>query len=83
MEGERVPRVEKLEIRTRLCAIVGLGSGTYGIMKRLMGDDTSPYELFVVSCPLEQGLEIFVGVPSFRFQFRASGYIMRLNRTSV
>ena len=26
-------------------------------------NDTSPYELFVVSCPLEQGLEIFVGVP--------------------
>ena len=25
-------------------------------------NDTSPYELFVVSCPLEQGLEIFVGV---------------------
>ena len=30
-------------------------------------NDTSPYELFVVSCPLEQGLEIFVGVPSERY----------------
>ena len=30
-------------------------------------NDTSPYELFAVSCPLEQGLEIFVGVPSERY----------------
>ena len=30
-------------------------------------NDVSPYELFVVSCPLDEGLEIFVGVPSERY----------------
>ncbi|QLK86109.1 AraC family transcriptional regulator [Staphylococcus sp. 17KM0847] len=30
-------------------------------------NDRSPHELFVVSCPLEYGLEVFVGVPSERF----------------
>lgn len=30
-------------------------------------NDVSPYELFVVSCPLDQGLELFVGVPSERY----------------
>ncbi len=29
-------------------------------------NDRSPSELFVVSCPLDQGLEVFVGVPSER-----------------
>lgn len=29
-------------------------------------NDCSPHELFVVRCPLEQGMEIFVGVPSER-----------------
>ena len=30
-------------------------------------NDVSPFELFVVSCPLDEGLEIFVGVPSERY----------------
>ena len=30
-------------------------------------NDVSPFELFVISCPLENGLEIFVGVPSERY----------------
>ncbi|REA74487.1 GyrI-like domain-containing protein, partial [Staphylococcus pseudintermedius] len=30
-------------------------------------NDIGLHELFVVSCPLEQGLEIFVGVASERF----------------
>jgi len=56
LEGERVPRVEKFEIRTRLCAIVGLGSGTYGIMKRLMGDDDDRSG-WGVSVVVEVGME--------------------------
>ncbi|MEJ7540718.1 effector binding domain-containing protein [Staphylococcus intermedius] len=39
-----------------------------GTLKDIMRyNDIGPHELFVVSCPLEQGLEIFVGVPSERF----------------
>ncbi|ARJ51911.1 helix-turn-helix domain-containing protein [Staphylococcus lutrae] len=30
-------------------------------------NDRAPHELFVISCPLDEGLEIFVGVPSERF----------------
>lgn len=30
-------------------------------------NDISPFELFVISCPLDSGLEIFVGVPSERY----------------
>ncbi|MGO2078089.1 MAG: GyrI-like domain-containing protein, partial [Staphylococcus equorum] len=30
-------------------------------------NDVSPHELFVVNCPLDQGMEIFVGVPSERY----------------
>ncbi|MEY8603422.1 AraC family transcriptional regulator [Staphylococcus nepalensis] len=30
-------------------------------------NDVNPYELFVVNCPLDQGMEIFVGVPSERY----------------
>ncbi|ARJ09265.1 AraC family transcriptional regulator [Staphylococcus lugdunensis] len=30
-------------------------------------NNISPYELFVISCPLDNGLEIFVGVPSDRY----------------
>ena len=30
-------------------------------------NDTSPHELFVVNCPLDHGMEIFVGVPSERY----------------
>ncbi|ATN02756.1 AraC family transcriptional regulator [Staphylococcus capitis] len=39
-----------------------------GLIKELRRyNDVSPYELFVVSCPLDQGLELFVGVPSERY----------------
>ena len=39
-----------------------------GLIKELRRyNDLSPYELFVVSCPLDQGLELFVGVPSERY----------------
>ena len=39
-----------------------------GLIKDLRRyNDVSPYELFVVSCPLDQGLELFVGVPSERY----------------
>ncbi|EKU49827.1 AraC family transcriptional regulator [Staphylococcus massiliensis] len=30
-------------------------------------NDCSPHELFVVSCPLDNGLELFIGVPSERY----------------
>lgn len=30
-------------------------------------NDISPHELFVVNCPLDEGMEIFVGVPSERY----------------
>ena len=30
-------------------------------------NNVSPHELFVISCPLEYGVEIFVGVPSDRY----------------
>ncbi|MGO3049431.1 AraC family transcriptional regulator [Staphylococcus casei] len=30
-------------------------------------NDVSPHELFVVNCPLDQGMEVFVGVPSERY----------------
>jgi len=30
-------------------------------------NDVSPHELFVVNCPLDYGMEIFVGVPSERY----------------
>lgn len=39
-----------------------------GLIKELRRyNDVSPYELFVVSCPLDQDLELFVGVPSERY----------------
>ena len=39
-----------------------------GLIKELRRyNDVSPYELFVVSCSLDQGLELFVGVPSERY----------------
>ena len=39
-----------------------------GLIKELRRyNDVSPYELFVVSCPLDQGLELFVGVSSERY----------------
>lgn len=39
-----------------------------GLIKELRRyNDVSPYGLFVVSCPLDQGLELFVGVPSERY----------------
>lgn len=39
-----------------------------GLIKELRRyNDVSPYELFVVSCPIDQGLELFVGVPSERY----------------
>ncbi len=30
-------------------------------------NDVSPFELFVISCPLENGLEVSAGVPSERY----------------
>ncbi|MCU5745453.1 AraC family transcriptional regulator [Staphylococcus sp. SQ8-PEA] len=30
-------------------------------------NDISPHELFVISCPLDNGMEIFIGVPSERY----------------
>lgn len=41
---------------------------TRGHIKELQRyNDISPHELFVISCPLEDGLEIFIGVPSERY----------------
>lgn len=30
-------------------------------------NNISPYELFVITCPLDNGLELFIGVPSDRY----------------
>ena len=30
-------------------------------------NNISPYELFVITCPLDEGVELFVGVPSERY----------------
>lgn len=48
-------------------------------------NDVSPFELFVISCPLENGLEIFVGVPSERYpaHLESRFYLANIVRNSI